>query len=140
MGEVARNRQVIETMWQKLEATFDWKILDDIYSADYVRIGDQNIGRSEWYDQLRDLYAAFPDHRMQILVTVAEGDCVAYRWTAEATHKGLYLGAPPTGLTARATGITISRFQNGLIVEEQASWNKLAFLKDLGISTLRAIR
>jgi steroid delta-isomerase-like uncharacterized protein len=137
MSPQDHNRHLIETMWKEFEASQDWTILDNAYADDYIRIGETNsINRDQWLQQLRDLYEAFPNHSMDILRTVAEGDYVAYRWSAVATHKGTYCGAPPTGKTARAFGITFSRFRNGRIVEEQASWNRLAFLEDLGISKL----
>lgn len=135
-SELEQNRCVIETMWKELEANHDWALLDKVYAEDYVRVGRKTINRAQWVQQLRELYAAFPDHSMEVLSTIAEGNCVVYKWSAVATHKGVYCGAPPTGKTARASGITISRFRDGRIVEEQASWNKLAFLEDLGISTL----
>lgn len=136
MSDVAANRKVIETMWGQFEANMDWAVLESHYAPDFVRIGDKTIDRAEWFKQLASLYEAFPDHRMTFHITVAEGDLVAYRWTAQATHKGAYLGAPPTGRIAHATGITISKFKDGKIIEEHASWNKLAFLQDLGILAL----
>ncbi len=136
MTEIATNRAIIETMWERFEPGQDWPALEAIYAPDYVRIGDRTIDRAEWFRQLAALYEAFPDHRITIHITVAEGDLVAYRWTAQATHKGSYLGAPPTGRIAHATGITISKFRDGKVVEEHASWNKLAFLQDLGILSL----
>ena len=111
-------------------------MLEEIYAPEFMRIGDKTIDRAEWFSQLRALYEAFPDHRITIHITVAEGDLIAYRWTAQATHKGAYLGAPPTGRIAQATGITISKFKDGKIVEEHASWNKLLFLQNLGILAL----
>ncbi|WP_020180428.1 ester cyclase [Methylopila sp. M107] len=136
MTDVTANRSVVEAMWTQFEKSKDWSLLESIYAQDFIRVGDKTIDRAEWFGQLRALYEAFPDHRITIHITVAEDDLVAYRWTAQATHKGAYFGAPPTGRIASATGITISKFRGGKIVEEHASWNKLAFLQDLGILAL----
>ncbi len=136
MTETAGNRAIIDTMWSRFETSKDWSVLEDVYAPDYVRIGDKTIDRMEWFRQLSALYEAFPDHRITVHIALAEDDLVAYRWTAQATHKGVYLGAPPTGRLAQATGITIARFRDGRIVEEHASWNKLAFLENLGILSL----
>lgn len=138
MSATESNRKAIKEMWRRLEAGLDWNVLDKYYDPAYVRNGDSGqLNRDAWYRQLQELYTAFPDHITDVPVTVAEGDYVVYRWTATARHLGQYQGAPPTGRSVTAEGITISRFRDGKIVEEQASWNKLAFLENLGISALR---
>src|SRR5215211_3509330 len=42
-------------------------------------------------------HAAVPDVVMEHVDTVAAGDKVAIRWTAQATHQGELLGVPATG-------------------------------------------
>ena len=41
--------------------------------------------------------AAFPDAYFMTEDTVAAGDRVVTRWTARATHIGVFWGIPPTG-------------------------------------------
>jgi predicted ester cyclase len=48
---------------------------------------------------------------------IAEGDRVAVRHTAEATHSGSFLGFAPTGKRLRWTAIGIYRIANGRIAE-----------------------
>jgi predicted ester cyclase len=43
------------------------------------------------------------------------------------------MGVPPTHKRVTAEGLTISRFSDGRIAEEWASWNKVAVLHRLGI-------
>jgi serine phosphatase RsbU (regulator of sigma subunit) len=47
----------------------------------------------------------------------AEGDRVAYRWTARGTHLGEWAGISPTGNHMTAAGMTIFRVTEGKIVE-----------------------
>ena len=49
----------------------------------------------------------------------AEGDLVAYRWTMTGIFEKAFNGVAPTGEEASNTGITILRFENGKIVEDQ---------------------
>jgi predicted ester cyclase len=64
---------------------------------------------------------------------VAEGDLVAWRWVGAGTHEHSYMGVPATHKRVGAEGLTISRFRDGLIAEEWASWNKVTVLHRLGI-------
>ena len=61
----------------------------------------------------------FPDLHFTIEEIIAEGDKVAYRWTARGTHQGEYAGIAPTGKTITATGITILRIVDGKVVEDR---------------------
>jgi predicted ester cyclase len=40
---------------------------------------------------------AFPDLRVQLEDAVAEGDKVVARFTTTGTHRGAFMGLPPTG-------------------------------------------
>jgi steroid delta-isomerase-like uncharacterized protein len=74
----------------------------------------------------------FPDLRITIEEQVAEGDSVVTRWSALGTHGGDLMGMPATGKQATVTGITIDRFENGLVVETRTNWDTLGMLQQLG--------
>ncbi|MFC7766345.1 ester cyclase [Leucobacter soli] len=95
------------------------------------RQGDQTL--EDFKRILNGLHSGFPDLRSEVVDIVEEGDRVAYRWVSTGTHLGDYLGAPPTGRTVTASGITISRFENGRIVEDWASWNEVSVLHSIGV-------
>jgi steroid delta-isomerase-like uncharacterized protein len=61
----------------------------------------------------------FPDIHFTVEDIIAEGDKVAYRWTAHGTHQGDYEGIAPTGKTVTSTGITIIRLADGQVVEDR---------------------
>jgi predicted ester cyclase len=65
----------------------------------------------------------YPDLHISIEDQIAEGDKVATRWTGTMTHNG-----------KRVTlkGITIDRFENGMIVEAWRSMDMLSFLQQSG--------
>ncbi len=62
---------------------------------------------------------SFPDLHFTVEEIIAEGDKVAYRWTAHGTHQGEYEGIAPTGKPITATGITILRIVDGKVVEDR---------------------
>jgi predicted ester cyclase len=51
------------------------------------------------------------------------GDKVALRQTATATDTVGFMGRPPTGRRASATGINIYRLADGMLVEHWQEWD-----------------
>jgi len=79
-----------------------------------------------------DYRQGFPDVANTVEDLIAEGDKVVARWRSRATHKGDYMGIPPTGTEVEVTGITLYRIQGGKIA---ASWNiedKLGLMRQIG--------
>jgi predicted ester cyclase len=65
----------------------------------------------------------YPDLHLTIEDQIAEGDKVATRWTSSMTHNGRRV---------RLEGITIDRFENGMIVEAWRSMDMLGLLQQTG--------
>jgi steroid delta-isomerase-like uncharacterized protein len=61
--------------------------------------------------------APFPDLQTTTEDLIAEGDRVVERYTARGTHKGEFMGAPPTGKKFAIESMVIYRLANGKIVE-----------------------
>lgn len=111
--------------------------MDRYYTADFVRHGDKgDYDKERLREGLRRLYAGFPDLKRVQYDLMADGDRVAYRWEATGTHLGEYLGVRATGRPISTRGIVMARFEDGLIAEEWASWNRASLLHDLGIIPL----
>jgi len=68
---------------------------------------------------ITDFRKGFPDLHFTVEEIIAEGDKVAYRWTARGTHQGEYQGIAPTGKAVTATGITIIRIVDGKVVDDR---------------------
>ncbi len=64
---------------------------------------------------------------------IAEGDKVVARWTLEATDAvaAVSFGTPPTGKQLTLTGIMISHFEGGKIVEQWYEGDYLGLMKQL---------
>ncbi len=84
------------------------------------------------------LLGAFPDLRVTVDGTVAQGDDVVVRWSAAGTHRGDGLGFPATSRPASFRGMTWMRFADGRIVEGWDSWNVGRLLQELQAPALRA--
>lgn len=75
--------------------------------------------------------SAFPDLRITIKDTVAEGDRVVVMWTATATHDGEGLGMPASGRRVAFRGITWIRIEGNKLLEGFDCWNQSGLLQAL---------
>jgi predicted ester cyclase len=90
---------------------------DHVNSVDYH--GLDGVRRST------SLYRAlFDPLKIEVLDQVAEGDRVASRWLLRGSNRGREV---------RLTGITISRLDGGLIVEDWSSLDSIELLRQLGL-------
>ncbi len=85
---------------------------------------------------LKEVFArlsrAFPDLDIMIEDLIAEGDMVVARNTVTGTHRGEYMGLPPTGKSITYNEIFIARFSDGRIAETWGVVDVLSQLKQLG--------
>ncbi len=63
---------------------------------------------------------------------VSDRDRVVTRWSAQGTHRGAFGGIAPTGNVITFTGITISRLENGQLVEEWENFDELSMMRQIG--------
>jgi predicted ester cyclase len=79
-----------------------------------------------------DFRRGFPDVVSTIEDLIAEGDKVVARWRARATHRGEYVGIPPTGKEVEFTGISVYRIEGGKIAESWTVEDELGLLRQIG--------
>jgi steroid delta-isomerase-like uncharacterized protein len=78
--------------------------------------------------------SGFPDLMVTIDDTIAERDEVVVHWTVTGTHKGQFLGMPPTNKKATITGTSINRIEGSKIAEIWSNWNLMSMMEQLGIA------
>lgn len=93
--------------------------------------GAELVGPEQFLEARVALLDAFPDMRVTVEATVAEGDDVVVRWSARATHRGDGLGLPASRRAVSFRGITWMRFANGQVAEGWDSWNLGQLLQEL---------
>ncbi|GGM54591.1 hypothetical protein GCM10012275_27180 [Longimycelium tulufanense] len=76
---------------------------------------------------------AFPDLHFEIEDMVAEGDRVATRMTATATHTGEYMGAAPTRKRVACSVFGIARIADGKLVEHWGVTDELHLMEQVGL-------
>lgn len=93
---------------------------------------DGLIDLEEFRKFAQHLQSAFPDMRVKIEDTIAEGDRVVVRWQARMTHSGQFLHYPPTQKKVAISGITILSIENGKIAAGWDKWDQLGLLEQIG--------
>jgi steroid delta-isomerase-like uncharacterized protein len=74
----------------------------------------------------------FPDIQWTLEETVIEGDVIAARFTMRGTHRGPFLGVPPTGKTIAVPALNIYRLRSGKIVSEVGQPDLLGLMQQIG--------
>jgi steroid delta-isomerase-like uncharacterized protein len=111
--------------------------IDELLAADGVAhgLGDTDVdihGPAGFRPFFRNLRCSFPDLRITIEDSMAEGERVTARVRLEGTHRGAGLGVPPTGRRIAVNGIVLVRIVGGQIVEGWNSWDQLGLLRQIG--------
>ena len=119
-------RQWFEELWnQGREDTIDRLLAPDakVYGLSAPDKGP--IGPAEFKPFYRQFRQAFPDIKITVVRTIAQGDLVAAHCDVSATHLGDGLGVPPTKRKVEFSGMCIVRAAGDRLVE---GWNCFDFL------------
>lgn len=90
-------------------------------------------GRDAWLRLLAEYRAGFPDLHTEVTTQFGcDGRVCAVTWT-EGTHRGPFLGHPPTGRRFGAQGIDVFQVDGGLLAGHEGVFDTLAMLHQLGL-------
>jgi len=102
-------------------------------SHDYqMHFGGSTLDLEGLIEFMGAIHYALPNLVFEIYDVIAEGDKVVTRWNASGTHLGKFQGVVPTKKPVHFTGITISRIENGKIVEDWEEVDQLNFAQQFG--------
>ena len=106
-----------------------WNHTGDLDAAEELFVPEQaEAARREAADFRR----GFPDVVSIIEDLIAEGNKVAARWRARATHRGRYVDIPPTGREVEFTGISVYRIEGDRIAESWTEEDDLGLMRQIG--------
>lgn len=128
----ARTRRFYEEVWNKGNLA----IVDELCATNFVNHnpGPGEAPGPEGLKQIATMIrTAFPDMHMTVDDMIAEGDKVVSRVTVNATHRGEFMGIPPTGKQITVTGIDIVRIVGGKAVERWGNYDDLGMMQQLGV-------
>ena len=125
--------------WRLQEEVFGQgklELVDELLAPDYVSHapGDPELSRGPEgiKEVVRAYHSAFPDITFVVEKQVAEGDVVVTRWIAYGTHRGEFMGAPPSGRRIEVSGMSMDRISGGKIIENWNNWEALEMMRQIG--------
>ena len=111
------------------------RALDDLVVEDFVEhnpLPGQGPGRAGLRDVLAGMNAAFPDIHWDVQDTVVEGERIATFSHWSGTHRGAFMGIPPTGRRVTVEAWTLDRYHDGRLTESRIIMDVLGLLTQLG--------
>lgn len=132
------NEQVFRQFHEEILLKGHLDRIDDWVDPEVVShnpIPGQAPGAEGFRNALRAFRAAFPDLTSRITLLVADGDLLACRFEASASHRGEFMGLAPTGRAFAYEEMVFVRFRNGRIVEHWAVADTLDMMEKMGAIT-----
>jgi steroid delta-isomerase-like uncharacterized protein len=112
------------------------EVIDELVAPDFVD-HEEFPGLTPDRDGVKQFFAmfksAFPDGRFEVEDLIEEGDKMVVRATIRGTHKGEFIGIPPTGKQITVTSIDILRIRDGQATEHWGVTDMAAMLTQLGV-------
>jgi steroid delta-isomerase-like uncharacterized protein len=135
MSEADENKDLIRR-YQEAYNSNDLDVLDEMLAPDWTT-NNWPVGVPQSIEQAKQFHndvalQVFPDMQFVTQDLFAEGDRVAQRHLLRGTHKGEFMGLPPTGRVIETGGVSIFRIADSRIVEHWAFADELGFFHQIG--------
>ena len=134
----ADNKSIVRLLYDEVWNKRRLELVDEIISPSHA-LHDPNLTGSavgpEAYKRLVSRWVAgISDLRFTLEDMVGENEKLAVAWTISGTHKGEFMGVPPTNKKVTVDGITIHHFVNAKIMDSYVSWDALGMFRQLGVA------
>jgi len=133
---IEENKSLARRLFEEFVFKGDLAVADKILAADFVN-HNPGLGTTPDREGLKQfvsmMLGAFLDLHGTVEDVIAEGDKVTVRMTATGTHKGEFMGIPPTGKQITVSAMGVFRIAGGKVVERWAIIDQLSMLQQLGI-------
>lgn len=135
----AQNKAVARSFFEDVLDTGKLEHYSKSHAADFVAHAEGHLASlEEDMAAAREQRKAMPDMRVKVNHIVAEGDLVSVYWTASGTNSAAGWGIPATGKSVSVSGMTLFRFERGLIQEEWSVFDQYSIMKQLGLLPAKA--
>ena len=101
--------------------------------TEHIPFPGQEPGREGLKFVLHSMFTGFPDMNWTVHEQIAEGEKVVTRFTWTGTHKGDFMGIPPTNKTVEVWGVVIDVVRNKLFTESRIIMDSISLLQQLGV-------
>jgi predicted ester cyclase len=129
--EEEKNKVLSRRLLEALFANGDLDTLDEVLAPDFVDrslLPGQGSSLEEYKQWAAVAYAAFSFADFTIEDQVVQGDKVVTRFSTRCTHRGEFLGVPPSGEVGEYSSIRIHSIVGGKITDEWSEGSMLGVL------------
>lgn len=139
MTDLQRNKATLQQLYDRVMNGHDVDAADELITPDRpdhdTTFPPEFTRDREGFKKLfRMLIGAFPDLQFATEFMVAEGDMVSAFTTVQGTHRGEFMGIPPTGKSFAVKNADSCRFtSDGLICEHWGIVDVAAMMRQLGV-------
>ena len=105
---------------------------DDIFYEEVCVGGEVAHGKEELRTRFQNLFASFPDIRVEITSYFNSGDRECVEWTSSGTHKGGIPGLPPTGKAYSLREVIVTELREGKIIRFSLYADMMTIMQQLG--------
>lgn len=128
------NKAVVSRFVEEFWSQGNIAAADELMTADATIVlpGRGQVSKESFKAFAVTLRSAFPDWYSTQEELIAEDDRVGERWTGRGTHRGEFLGVPPTGRQVTVPGFVFYRITSGKIAEFRGLFDGLSMLHQLG--------
>ena len=128
-------KAVVERLTEEVWNRGDLEVIDELVAETFVdhwALPGERDGREGLRELVRHVREAFPDFHINRFEVIGEDNWIGERWSAVGTHKGPFLGVPPTGVQVNLRGVAFCRIENGQVVENYGLIDELSLLRQIG--------
>ncbi len=126
----------VKSLWLEAQNEKKLELLDSLYtpeSAIQIAGAQKDICGTPMAKQYyKRVHEAFPDLKFEIDDVRPAGDWIVWKWKMQGTNTGEFRGMEPTGKEVVIYGVTINRFEDGMVSEEWAYFDVADFYQQLG--------
>lgn len=124
-ADLEANKRLVRRLVDEVVNQRNPEALDELAQGAFARLARR------WISPFR---AAFPDFRMEIVELVAEHDTVVAHFKCSGTHRGEWLGVPPTGRRfAGVDEIYVFHVEDGKLSNAVGIEDNLSRIRQLGM-------
>jgi steroid delta-isomerase-like uncharacterized protein len=123
------NEEVFVRRFVEMFNQFDMSIADDIFAPHFkahLPLAPVVLDRSGFKSFMLGIYDAFPNLMLKLEDIIPSPDRLVFRVTYTGTHKGAFIGLPPTGNKIRVSAMYIFHIEHEMVVE---NWTLIDFLE-----------
>jgi steroid delta-isomerase-like uncharacterized protein len=132
-----QNKALVRRLMEEVINQGNTSLVDELFAPDFVEHEELPPGIPSGIEAVKTLFtmfhSAFPDFQVTVDDLIAEGDKVVVRSTWSGTHKGEFMGIPPSGQSVSFGVYDIIRMAGGKVVEHWGQMDNMGLMQQLGV-------